>query len=95
MTKQELITKIAEKMTTEDVRVTKKAATEFLETFVAIVTDALVEGDNVKIAGFGNFDVAERAAREARNPQNGDRVMIDAHKVPKFKFAKAVKDAVK
>ena len=45
--------------------------------------------------GFGTFEVAERAAREGRNPQTGETMSIAASKAPKFKAAKALKDAVK
>ena len=54
----------------------------------------LVKGDKVLFAGFGSFEVTERAAREGRNPQTGDTVIIPSCKVPKFKPGKALKDYV-
>ena len=45
--------------------------------------------------GFGTFEVRERAARKARNPQTGEEISIKASKVPAFKAGKALKDAVK
>jgi DNA-binding protein HU-beta len=58
------------------------------------VTDALTSGDSVAIAGFGNFSVKARDARKGRNPQTGAEIDIPASKVPGFKAAKALKDAV-
>ncbi|MEY3784630.1 MAG: hypothetical protein RLZZ230_952, partial [Candidatus Parcubacteria bacterium] len=46
-------------------------------------------------AGFGIFEAKMRAAREARNPRTGETVMVPAMRVPKFRAAKALKDAVK
>ncbi|MDE1975621.1 MAG: HU family DNA-binding protein, partial [Patescibacteria group bacterium] len=47
------------------------------------------------IAGLGIFSVKQRAAREARNPRTGEAIKVPAMKVPKFRAAKALKDAVK
>lgn len=58
------------------------------------VHGSLVAGEEVRIAGFGAFSVAERAAREGRNPRTGDVVKIGASKAPTFKAGKALKDAV-
>ena len=44
--------------------------------------------------GFGTFEVAERAAREGRNPKTGETMPIAASKTPKFKAGKALKDMV-
>ena len=48
----------------------------------------------VAIAGFGQFVIRDRAARQGRNPQTGEPVAITASKVPSFKAAKALRDAV-
>lgn len=89
MNKKELIAKLAEVMGS-----TKKDAEVALDAVTTVITDALVEGNDVKITGFGNFTVTERAAREGRNPMTGETVQIAASKSPKFKAAKALKDAV-
>lgn len=90
MNKVELIAKIAENETVK----TKKAAGEMLDIVVDAIASALVTGEEVKISGFGTFSVAERAAREGRNPATGETIQIAASKAPKFKAAKALKDAV-
>lgn len=58
------------------------------------ITAALTQGDEVRIAGFGTFEVSERAARQGRNPQTGQTIDIAAAKAPKFKPAKPLRDAV-
>ena len=52
------------------------------------------KGGEVSVAGFGIFSVKGRAARTARNPKTGETVKVAAKKVPKFRPAKALKDAV-
>ena len=54
----------------------------------------LVKGGKVQLVGFGTFEVAERAAREGRNPKTGNAMPIPASKTPKFKAGKALKDEV-
>jgi len=49
----------------------------------------------VSIAGLGIFSTKQRAARVARNPRTGESVNVPAMRVPKFRAAKALKDAVK
>jgi DNA-binding protein HU-beta len=58
------------------------------------VSEAIVAGDKVQLVGFGTFYVADRAAREGRNPATGEPMHIDASKAPKFKAGKALKTAV-
>ncbi len=72
----------------------KAAAGLALESFNDAVGEALKEGDQVALVGFGTFAVRERAARSGRNPQTGATIEIAAGKVPAFKAGKALKDAV-
>lgn len=90
MTKKELVAAMAEK--TEQ---TKKDTEVMLNALIDVVTEALTDGEEVAIAGLGKFEVRERAARSGRNPQTGEAIEIAACKVPAFKAAKALKDAVK
>jgi len=55
---------------------------------------AVVSGDPVKVPGFGQFKVRDRAARMARNPATGEQVKVPAKRVFKFLAAKALKEAV-
>lgn len=74
---------------------TKVQAEQAVETVINSVIDALKKGEEVSIAGLGIFSVKTRAAREARNPRTGEAIKVPSMKVPKFRAAKALKDAVK
>ena len=58
------------------------------------VTDALKNGDQVTLVGFGTFLVRKREARTGRNPRTGEPLQIKASNVPSFKAGKALKEAV-
>ena len=73
---------------------TKKDIAVVVDTVFETIKDALASGEKVAIAGFGSFEVAERAARTARNPRTGEKIAVPASKAPKFKAGKALKDAV-
>jgi DNA-binding protein HU-beta len=67
-----------------------------VESFVQIVTDTLVAGGEVNIAGFGAFMPKTRAPRVGVNPQSPtEKIQIPAVTVPKFKAGKGLKDALK
>lgn len=89
MNKTELVAAIAEKT-----QISKKDSEKVLKAFVDVVTEELAKGEKIQLVGFGTFEVSERAAREGRNPQTGDTMIIAASKAPKFKAGKALKDAV-
>jgi DNA-binding protein HU-beta len=74
---------------------TKVQAEQVVETVLNAIIDSLKKGEEVSIAGLGIFSVKMRAAREARNPRTGEAIKVAAMKVPKFRAAKALKDAVK
>lgn len=89
MKKAELVDAIAKKA-----EIKKIEAQKVLEAFIEVVGDELAAGEKVQITGFGTFEVSERAAREGRNPQSGETMMIAASKSPKFKAGKVLKDKV-
>jgi len=74
---------------------TKKDAQTAVNCVLSCITDALENGNSVSLIGFGTFKVADRKARQGRNPQTGEEMYIAASKVPKFVAGKALKDAVK
>lgn len=73
----------------------KKAAGDVLDLVFDTVAKTLKDGGRVDIAGFGKFEVKERAAREGVNPATGEKIKIAASKSPKFKASKALKDLFK
>jgi len=91
MNKQELIEALAMKL-----NVGKNEAENLLHGFVDVVTDALRNGQEVNISGFGAFVVTARSARMGVNPQNPEeKIQIPATKVPKFRAGKNLKEAVR
>ena len=91
MNKAELALRLAERM-----NIPKKQAEDFVEFFEEVVTAALVNGDEVTIAGFGTFSARTRSARMGVNPRNpSEKIQVPAVRVPKFKAGKALKDALK
>ncbi len=90
MNKSEFIEKIV-----NDMDVTKAQATEFVDTFIKNVVDAMKDGDSVKLIGFGNFEVKVRGARKSRNPRTGETVDVPETKVPSFKVSPALKKEIK
>lgn len=74
---------------------TKVQAEQAVETMIETVVMSLKKGSEVSIAGLGIFSVKTRAARTARNPRTGESIQVKSMRVPKFRAAKALKDAVK
>jgi len=74
---------------------TKAQSERAVDTLVDSIVSALKEGDEVSIAGLGIFSTKMRPARQGRNPRTGEAIQIQAMRVPKFRPAKALKDAVK
>jgi len=74
---------------------TKVAAEEAVDALFDALVGSLKKGEEVSIAGLGIFSVKKRAARSARNPRTGEMVQVAAMNVPKFRAAKALKEAVK
>ncbi len=90
MNKADLIANVA-----NEANLSKTQASDAVDAVIGSISGALGRGDEVKIAGFGTFAVANRAASQGRNPKTGEAITIAATKLPKFKAGKALKDAVK
>ena len=90
MNKQAIVEVVAEALGT-----TKASAEKAVDVMIDSIISSLKKGNDVSIAGLGIFAVKARKAREARNPRTGESVHVQAMNVPKFKPAKALKDAVK
>lgn len=73
---------------------TKADASKMISALFDSIQDALSQGDKVAIPGFGTFEVADRPARQGRNPQTGATIEIAASKAAKFKAGKGLKDAL-
>ncbi|MBF0368062.1 MAG: HU family DNA-binding protein [Magnetococcales bacterium] len=89
MNKTELVEAVA-----AETELTKVQAAASVEAVLNAIQDALKNGDQVGLVGFGTFSVTERAARMGRNPRTGKEIEIPAAKLPKFRPGKGLKDAV-
>lgn len=74
---------------------TKADADRAVEAVIESIMSGLKSGDEVSIAGLGIFTAKARPARTGRNPRTGETIQIAATRTPKFRPAKALKDAVK
>ncbi len=74
---------------------TKVMAEQAVDTIVSSIIKTLKADGEVSIAGLGIFSTRKRAARTARNPRTGEAIQVAAMRVPKFRPAKGLKDAVK
>jgi DNA-binding protein HU-beta len=90
MNKQDIANAVHEKLGG-----TKVQAEEVVDIIIDSIISTLKKGDEVSVAGLGIFSTKVRAARQARNPRTGEAISVPAMRVPKFRPAKALKDAVK
>jgi len=93
--KKDLIAKVAEKMTTDERKYTKKEASIALDGVIGTLIDVITSGEEVKINGFGSFIIKDVAERQAMNMQTNEKCIVPAHKVVKFRVSKVLKDTVK
>ena len=95
MNKTDLVKVVKETVSETLEGVTVKDTAVFVDATIKAIQDAIVACEKVSIAGFGTFEVVERAARKGRNPQTSEEIMIPASKAPKFKASSTFKNAVK
>lgn len=89
LNKPEFVTLLAERC-----EVSKREASEMYDDVFGTLADVIASGEEVAIPGLGRAKIDERAARVANNPRTGEKVEVPAKKVPKFQFAKNIKEAV-
>lgn len=72
----------------------KRESKDMVEAFFDIVNEALVQGDDVKLSGFGNFTIRRKAPRPGRNPRTGEAIPIKARNVVTFHASQKLKALV-
>ncbi len=87
LTKLEMIENLVEKLDLD-----RTTAKEFVEQFFEEIKVSLEKGDEVKLSGFGNFQLREKNARPGRNPKTGEDVQVSARRVVVFKSSQKLKD---
>ncbi|BBP46440.1 integration host factor subunit alpha [Thiosulfatimonas sediminis] len=63
----------------------KRESKDLVEQFYEEISDVLVSGEQIKLSGFGNFELRDKASRPGRNPRTGEDVPISARRVVTFK----------
>lgn len=89
MNKSEFVAAVA-----ESASLSKADAERAVDAFIGTVSTQLKTGGEVRLVGFGTFEVRNRDASEGRNPRTGETIKIKASKLPRFKAGKALKDEV-
>ena len=90
MSKQEFVDKVA-----SEADLSKKEAAAAVDAVLTTIESELKSGGEVSFTGFGKFHVAQRGAREGRNPRTGETMQIAATKVPRFTAGSGLKKAIK
>ena len=78
----------------DHVGLNKREAKDLIDSFFETVGQSLQSGVDVKISGFGNFQLREKSARPGRNPKTGELVPISARRVVTFHASQKLKDKV-
>ncbi len=89
MTKADIVERIY-----KEAGFTKKEAADLVDLVFNTIKDTLAKGEKVKISGFGNFSIRDKATRMGRNPQTGDAMPIPARRVLTFKPSQVLRDDV-
>ena len=89
MTKADIVERVA-----DGTGLTKLETEAIVEGFLNTVIQALRDGNGIEIRGFGSYRVKKKNSRYARNPRTGEKVFVDEHYVPTFKFSKDFKNVV-
>ena len=78
----------------EQIGLNKREAKDMVEAFFEEITTQLIAGEDIKLSGFGNFQIRTKASRPGRNPRTGEPVAIEARRVVTFHASPKLKDAV-
>ncbi|MEN8260596.1 MAG: integration host factor subunit alpha [Pseudomonadota bacterium] len=78
----------------EELGLNKREAKEIVELFFEEIKTSLEEGDQVKISGFGKFDLRDKNTRPGRNPKTGEEIPITARRVVTFRPGQKLKSRV-
>jgi integration host factor subunit alpha len=78
----------------EEIGLNKREAKEMVELFFEEIRTALEQGQQVKLSGFGNFDLRDKTQRPGRNPKTGEEIPITARRVVTFRPGQKLKARV-
>ena len=75
----------------QQVGLNKREAKDFVDAYFEVVREALERGDQVKLSGFGNFELRKKNQRPGRNPKTGEEIPISARRVVTFRPGQKLK----
>ena len=78
----------------DQIGLNKRESKDMIDSFFDLISDSLVEGEDVKISGFGNFQIRTKAPRPGRNPRTGELILIEARRVVTFHASHKLKDQI-
>ncbi|MBD3892305.1 integration host factor subunit alpha [Hydrogenophaga sp.] len=78
----------------DQIGLNKRESKDMVDAFFVLIAERLVNGADVKISGFGNFQIRTKAARPGRNPRTGQTVAIKARRVVTFHASPKLKEQV-
>lgn len=78
----------------EQIGLNKRESKEIVDVFFELISERLVQGKDVKISGFGNFQIRTKAPRPGRNPRTGEAIPIEARRVVTFHASHKLKDQI-
>ena len=78
----------------DQIGLNKRESKDMLDSFFDLISNSLVEGQDVKISGFGNFQIRTKAPRPGRNPRTGESIPIEARRVVTFHASHKLKEQI-
>ena len=78
----------------DEIGLNKREAKELVDSFFDNIKKLLSQGHEVKLSGFGNFQLKDKSSRPGRNPRTGENVEITARRVVTFKSGQKLKESV-
>lgn len=78
----------------EQIGLNKRESKDMVDAFFDLMAQGLVDGDDVKVSGFGNFQIRTKAPRPGRNPRTGELIPIDARRVVTFHASSKLKELI-
>jgi len=78
----------------EQIGLNKRESKDMIDAFFDLIVEKLLEGEDVKISGFGNFQLRTKTPRPGRNPRTGEAITIEARRVVTFHASQKLKDMI-
>lgn len=78
----------------EQIGLNKRESKDMVDAFFDLISNSLVDGDDVKITGFGNFQIRTKSPRPGRNPRTGEAIPIAARRVVTFHASQKLKEQI-